>query len=112
VLGSLAGPTFGQLQKVWDLRNDIQEGATKGNWRQFWADLLFDAKGHLPVDMWWTFKAFDYLVTYNIMEAIKPGFLRRMEQRMKQKSGIEFWLKPSRVHELGYLPAIGEAIKK
>lgn len=96
-LGSLAGPTFSQIEDVLDL---IHGGGPDNAhpWRTRAADALGLIKHNAPfLDMWWTFKAFDYLVFYRLQEAINPGYLKRMEKRMKDKQGIDFMLKPSAV---------------
>ncbi len=74
------------------------EGLTKGKWAPFMAAGLHDVRQNLPfVDMWWTFKAFDYLVTYRLLDWINPGYLDRMEQRMRKQQGIQFLLSPKAV---------------
>lgn len=98
ILGSLAGPTFGQAEAIIDLRNEFLEGLTKGKWAPLAAGMLHEARGSIPfVDMWWTFHAFDYLVTYQLLEWLNPGYLRRYERKMKQERGVDYWLKPSAV---------------
>jgi hypothetical protein len=95
-LGSLAGPTYGQAENIMSLRNEFMDGLTKGKWAQFGAGALHEARGNLPfVDMWWTFKAFDYLVTYRLLDWLNPGYLRRYEQKQKRERGIDYWMRPS-----------------
>lgn len=95
---SALGPTFGQIEGLFELKNHIAESFTTGNWRPTETQLLHMVRGNIPlVDMWWTFKAFDYLVTYQLMDWINPGYLRRMERRMKEKQGIQFLVSPQRV---------------
>jgi hypothetical protein len=96
ILGSLAGPTYGQAESVIDLRNDFLEGLTKGKWAPLAAGTLHELRGNIPfVDMWWTFHAFDYLVTYRLLEWLNPGYLRRYEDKVKRERGIQYWLRPS-----------------
>jgi hypothetical protein len=96
ILGSLAGPTYGQVENIMDLRNDFMNGLTKGKWAPFGAAAIHEARGNLPfVDMWWTFKAFDYLVTYRLLDWLNPGYLRRYEQKQKRERGIDYWMRPS-----------------
>jgi len=74
ILGNFAGPTYGQVENLMDLRNEFMNGLTKGKWAPFAAGALHEARGNLPfVDMWWTFKAFDYLVTYRLLEWLNPA---------------------------------------
>ncbi len=111
ILGSLAGPTYGQAENLMNLRNEFLEALTKGKWAAFGAGLTHELRGNIPgiipspiplpwgkfipIDMWWTFHAFDYLVTYRLLEWMNPGYLQRYERRMKQERGIEYMLKPS-----------------
>jgi hypothetical protein len=37
----------------------------------------------------------DYLVLYQIQEALNPGYLRRMERQVEREQGQEFLLAPS-----------------
>lgn len=100
VWGSAMGPTFGQAEKLWNLRNDLTEAikaqadhstAAGRKWRAFGTEAAYAMRPNLPmVDMWWTFKMFDYLVFYRLMESMNPGFIDRMQKRQKDKSGIEF----------------------
>jgi len=34
---------------------------------------------------------------YRLQEWLNPGYLERMERTMKDKQGIEFWLRPTQV---------------
>jgi hypothetical protein len=53
-------------------------GLAKGKWPPFGAAAVHELRGKLPfVDMWWTFKAFDYLITYRLLDWLNPGHLRR-----------------------------------
>ncbi len=64
------------------------EGLTKGKWALFAAEAVHEAHGNLPfVDVWWTFKAFDYLITYQLLDRLNPGYLRRYEQKQKRERG-------------------------
>lgn len=97
---SLLGPTFGQLENVNDIKNKIAEGFVTGSWKPVANAILHQVKSNLPlVDMWWTFKAFDYLIFNQIQEALNPGYLRRMEHTMQEKQGIKFMVSPQAVHD-------------
>jgi hypothetical protein len=39
--------------------------------------------------------ALDYLVLYQIQEALNPGWLHRMERRVEKENSQKFWLRPS-----------------
>ena len=46
-------------------------------------------------NVWWSRSILDYLVLYQIQDALSPGYLRRMEKRIKTQNDQTFWLKPS-----------------
>jgi len=46
------------------------------------------------MNTWYTRGAFDYMFTYQLQEALNPGFLKRTQQRMKSNSGQEFLIQP------------------
>ena len=103
-LEGLAGPTIGQVNRLVELYNllkqdtaDVFRDKDKHKGSQT-AALAFKAvRDNTPfMNMIYTRAAFDYLITYRIQEWLNPGYLQRMEQGMKQRSGIEFWLSPSK----------------
>lgn len=53
--------------------------------------------GNIPfLNLFYAKTAFDYAIGYQIMETLSPGYLRKMEKKMKEDSGQEFLLtKPS-----------------
>lgn len=96
LLGSLAGPTFGQIDKVAEIWSDITHGAKDHKLRDAGSLGVKLVRDNAPfLNMIYTRMAIDYLFMYRFQEWMNPGYLRRMEGRMKQKSGIDFWLKPS-----------------
>ena len=98
ILGSIAGPTYGQAENIINLRNEFLEGLTKGKWAPLAAGAAHEVRQNLPfVDMWWTFKAFDYMVTYRFLDWLNPGYLRRFEQKQQKERGIQYLLRPSAV---------------
>ncbi|MCK1501507.1 hypothetical protein [Bradyrhizobium sp. 188] len=103
---SMLGPTLGQTNRIAELYNltkqdvaDVFHERDKHKGSQTAAVALKMARDNTPfMNMIYTRAAFDYLVTYRLQEWLNPGYLQRMEQGMKQRSGIEFWLKPSDVN--------------
>jgi len=53
--------------------------------------------GNIPfLNLFYLKTAFDYAIGYQIMETLSPGYLRKMERKMKKDTGQEFLLtKPS-----------------
>jgi hypothetical protein len=112
-LEGLAGPTFGQLNRVVELYNDLKQDAFgerhKGSATAALA--VKTVRDNTPfMNMIYTRAAFDYLITNRLQEWLNPGYLQRMEQGMKQRSGIEFWLSPSKVNSQGVGPAVSQAV--
>lgn len=47
------------------------------------------------VNLFYTRTALDYFFTFAVQDALNPGYLRRMERRMEQRSGQRFFVPPS-----------------
>jgi hypothetical protein len=94
-LDTLAGPTVGQVNAAAELWTDLthmKKGAATG------ALAVRMVRSNTPfLNMIYTRSAFDYLVMYRLQEWLNPGYLERMERTMKDKQGIEFWLRPTQV---------------
>lgn len=89
---SLAGPAFGVLDTVMDLKTRIQKGDDVA------AAAFKAALDNTPfMNIFYTRVALDYLILHQIQEALNPGFLRRAEQRAQRDNGQTYWLPPSEV---------------
>lgn len=89
-LEGAAGPALSQLNTVFALKNQAQQGKP-------WADgaekLILD---NTPlINLFYIRPALDYFVLWQLQEATSPGSLRRMESAVQQKTGQEFFIKPS-----------------
>lgn len=93
LLDTLAGPTFGQTNKIAELYSDLTKPM---HLREFkgprTASLaLKTARENTPfLNTIATKWAFDYLVYWRMMEYLSPGWAERYERTMKQNAGIEF----------------------
>lgn len=94
-IDTLVGPTAGQINSVAELWTDLthmKKGAATG------ALAVRMVRSNTPyLNMIYTRTAFDYLVMYRLQEWLNPGYLERMERTMKDKQGIEFYLRPTQV---------------
>ena len=91
-----AGPTFG-------LANDIAKvtsAALLGDSGASQATQLLFRQAPF-VNLFYTRTAIDYMMLYQVQEILNPGYLRRMERRIKRKTNQKFWLKPSEVVRRG-----------
>ncbi|HLY80679.1 MAG TPA: hypothetical protein VKQ70_14960, partial [Caulobacteraceae bacterium] len=103
-VGSLAGPTFSQIDTLMDLLH--AGGRTKDGtfsaaaWRERGADTLRLAHDNIPfMNLWATGLAMDTLVWHRLQEWISPGYLQRAEQRQAQQAGTQFWLSPAKTDQ-------------
>lgn len=90
------GPTFGQVNRIAELWADLSHPS---RWKSSSAALAVrSVRENLPgMNMIYVKAAFDYAIYYRLMEYLSPGYLERYERTMKDKAGIEFWLRPTQV---------------
>lgn len=92
---TILGPTVGQVNQVMEIWSDLTHMKPKAATAALAARM---ARNNTPfANMIYTKAAVDYLVYYRFMDWLNPGYLSRMERTMKEKSGTEFWLRPSQV---------------
>jgi hypothetical protein len=91
-LESVAGPTVGLASDIVTLwsearqGNDVAATALQLVWN--------NTPGH---NLFYTKAALDYLLVFQMQEALNPGYLRRMERRMKKDQGQKYFIPPSQV---------------
>jgi hypothetical protein len=92
LLGTLAGPTLGQIDSVDELRAKIMyedlSDAVPGAVRL----MINNAPG---ANLFYTQAALDYLVFYQLQEMANPGYLRRMERNLEREQNQRFYIPPS-----------------
>ena len=92
VVASTAGPLFGTLDQIFNLKDRLFEGKDMG------ASLFRLARDNTPfINLFYTRAALDYLFGWQVEEALNPGFLHRWERRIKQQTGQTFLIPPSQV---------------
>jgi hypothetical protein len=92
-LQAAAGPSIGMVSDTFDMYTALREGkdisATTVRW----------FKNHMnPTNLWYTKAAFDYLLFYRLQEAVNPGYLRRMERRIRKENKQKYILPPSKIY--------------
>jgi hypothetical protein len=97
---TILGPTLGQIDDIGELYNRMRSG------EDFGANAFRLVKNNTPfVNLFYTRAALDYLLLYQVQELMNPGFLDRMEQRVRDENQQEFFLSPSEKSTiLGYKP--------
>ena len=92
IIDTLAGPTFGLIGDLDELRQRAMRGddVAASAFRTIISNTPF-------MNLFYARIVLDYLVLYQIQEALNPGYLRRMERRIEREQGQEFLLAPSEV---------------
>ena len=94
-VADLSGPTVSQLDDVMGLLH-AEQASPRHPWRERAAIAIKMARDNTPfLNLWASSIFMNYLVWYNLQDWISPGYLRRMEQRMKTQQGTQFWLSPT-----------------
>jgi hypothetical protein len=89
-IATLAGPTVGKIEDLWNLVQRAKTGDDVG------ASAFRTVVNNTPfVNLFYTRLALDYLVLWEIQEALNPGSMRRMEQRLERETGQEYLLRPT-----------------
>jgi hypothetical protein len=84
------GPTASTANDVFDLYQRVKSGDDPS------AQALRVALSNTPfLNLFYTRMALDYLALYRIQEALNPGYLSRMEDRVEQQNHQTFWLRPT-----------------
>jgi hypothetical protein len=94
IVDTLVGPTFGVLGDLDELRQRAMKGddVASSAFRMLIANTPF-------MNLFYSRIVLDYLILYQIQEALDPGALRRMERRVEREQNQEFLLAPSEVVE-------------
>lgn len=89
-LTTLGGPTVGKADQAYRLWNSLKNGDDAA------AQSVKFAISNTPyANLFYTRMAADYLFLYELQESLNPGYLRRMERRVEQETGSEWWLRPT-----------------
>lgn len=88
---TLLGPTFGAVDDIARMFAKFRDGDEVA------ADAVRFGMRNTPyINLFYTKTAMDYLFLYGLTEHMNPGYLRRMERRVEQDQGQEFYFPPSR----------------
>ena len=89
----LLGPTFGSIDDIHRIYSNVLSGDVEAITRNATRFAVSNTPGY---NLFYTKTALDYLFIYGLMERANPGYLRRMERRMKRDMEQEFYFPPSR----------------
>ena len=92
-LATVGGPAVSKADQAYQLFQSAKQGQDVGAqaWRMLYSSTV--PGNNLFYSKWLT----DYLFLYSVQEALNPGYLERMEQRMERETGQAYWLRPSEV---------------
>lgn len=97
-IAALSGPAIGEIEdalKVFGYMRDREFGKAGAE-----AYRLFQS--HIPLqNLFYTKQATDYLINYQILEMINPGYLKRKEDRYKKDLKQNYFLPPSSIIKRG-----------
>lgn len=89
-LTTLGGPTVGKVDQMYTLWNSFKKGDDAAA-----QAVKFGISNTPYANLFYTRMAADYLFLYELQESLNPGYLRRMERRVEQETGSEWWLRPT-----------------
>ncbi len=95
-ISTLLGPSIGDIDTIFDLFNRAKTGDDVAG--QAMKKLLNSVPG---TSLFYTKWAWDYLVTYQMMEMASPGALKRMERNLYKNTEQEYFVKPSTIVPTG-----------
>ncbi|PHS25456.1 MAG: hypothetical protein COA84_07520 [Robiginitomaculum sp.] len=89
-LATASGPAVGDIEGLMQVLSAVRSGDDAS------ARALRLAVGTTPfVNLFYTRAALDYLILYQLQEAVSPGYLRRYERLVEEKTGSTFIVSPS-----------------
>ena len=89
---TLAGPTFGTIDDIAKIYSNVLAGDTDAITRDSAKFLVSNTPG---LNLFYLKAATDYMFIYGLMEQTNPGYLRRMERRMRKDMEQQFYFPPS-----------------
>jgi hypothetical protein len=94
-VASALGPVAGLAEETFNLTQGNIVQAIKGEDTNFGAEATRWVKGNTPgASLWYSKAILDHLIFQQMQEAMNPGYLRKMERRLQQETGQEYWWEP------------------
>ena len=90
-ISTLAGPVAGDINSLVDLAQRLRDGDDVA------AATLRALYANMPFNMFYTKAVLDYTILFQLQEAINPGYLRRMENRLEKDYDQQYIYSPSQV---------------
>lgn len=96
LFSTIGGPAVGtaeDLAKLYGKTKDYFTGKSKTDPAASAFNLVKDNTPFL--NLFYARMALDHLILFKVQEAMNPGYLKRMEQRVRQDNNQSYWLPPS-----------------
>ena len=87
----------------------FDEDASEKKWSRQIDAHVRDVKGLMPTNLWYTRALTDRLIYNQIGEALRPGYIERMQDRAKSMFGTEYFWNPASAGDIR-APEVGGAI--
>lgn len=109
---TVAGPAIGDALKGLELLQRLRATTFRGEAPDVGGETIRWVRGNTPfINMFYTKTALDYLIFYQLQEMSNPGYLRRMERRIKRENDQEFAFPPSRAIPRGGGDRVFEGVR-
>jgi hypothetical protein len=96
LFGTLGGPAVGTAEDLARLYADTKDWATGKKKTDPAAKAFNLVKDNTPfLNLFYARMGLDHLILFKVQEAMNPGYLKRMESRVKQDNNQSFWLAPT-----------------
>ena len=92
LIQTMSGPTFGSIDDIGNIYASARSGDADALQRNVTRFVTSNVPG---MNLFYTKTALDYLFIHGMMEHVSPGYLRRMEKRMKRDMDQTFYFPPS-----------------
>lgn len=89
-LTTLGGPTVGKLDQTYSLWSSFKHGDDAAA-----KSVKFGISNTPYANLFYARMVADYFFLYELQESLSPGYLRRMERKVEQETGSEWWLRPT-----------------
>ena len=96
LLQTVAGPTFGTIDDIARIYGSAREAVMTGETDALTKNASRFAINNTPgLNLFYAKAAMDYFLIFGLLEASNPGYLRRMERRMKRENEQQYYFPPS-----------------
>lgn len=87
-IAALSGPNVGNIEQILSIFGKLRDGVDAG------ASAMNLAVANTPfANVFYLRAALNYSILYNLQEAASPGYLDRMDERMREEQGRGLWFK-------------------